>query len=1157
MLLILLALLLFIITDSRTINYIAKKSLASYQLSYESMEGNLFEGLEIKNLSYKNKNLFSSALIHWNPLTLLDKKLTITQLNAEGIEPENIIVMINSLKRKESKNQGGLKVDVIVKNTHFDINPFVYEGSKFSSFVFETGELKLKKDLTLNAERLYLKFDSDIANLKMRGKIEENRLLVDRLDLKNVSVEAITKLTSRLKVDAKKRKVSSSKQKNTMPFFKEIKVKHIVGTVKTFTYEGLKIKKSTFSLNKLKVDKKLLLNVNPFSLKFDSDMVNVKMNGKIKNNQLLVERLDLKNIDPKEITKLTRQIKRKYAQERKPKTITHKKKSGIAFLKKIKIKHILGTIKPTQYGDLNIESATANLYDAVIDPKNHFRYDVNKLDFKGVTNFGKLAYQGEIKDSNIFAEGVIGLDRMLFAQYNLPLNFNALKTLPNTLHLNHEGVWIEIDHQAQKILKLNSDFNVDVHEATHQLHYDYSDKLFTVESELHGSMSYAQSFTLNNRLRIDKDGLVYGGEVTLDQTKGLPDIISNYLLTSLNATYKGTTKHLNIDFDAPLLTGEVKMPNYRSAEIAVKSRGANIALNRLISNLPIEFENEKIALESNGLIDFDNLEQSTIHLLAKSEIVDIEVTTRLTQPYEIHFSSIIKDDAPLRGLIPKLKFERLRYLTGSVKIENNHYLIEANNEYLNFFVNFNSLNGQIEESLLTLDNQPFSIERDSEGHLTFQTHITNIQGFLERIKPYYVLNAPNIQGEIDLKLEQQSDGRFWIHLKSPKLQYLSENGVELSVFNVYDIDTTFTIDSNSNIEIQNYQFRLDDNGYLNLFYSNKVSSLQLQDEMLIIKNLWVNDKIRIRGDYNLETLQGSFALKSDGYELNNKDFALLLGLDLEIKLNQEKVDIEGDIDILEGTITYEVTGSDIVEDSDIVIVENMIKEKESAFNNLKLYLKIKNRKPLKYIAENINIELINKLSLLKHYNQKMLLTGVTTILKGYYRLDDKEFLLDESHLYFTGDLKSPLLDIKANYEKDQYTIHIFISGTTDAPIVNFNSEPYLTQQEILSLILFDGTGSSSGKGAEAYTLLGGTFAKGLIKSLGIPVDHLLLGQDRDQQLSLEVGGKVSKNISVLYLRKDGLNGAKVRIEHSKNFETDIIIQPPNTSSIEFLYKQDR
>jgi translocation and assembly module TamB len=1153
MLLILLALLLFIITDSRTINYIAKKSLASYQLSYESMEGNLFEGLEIKNLSYNNKNLFSSALIHWNPLTLLDKKLTITQLNAEGIEPENIIAMLNALKRKESKEQGGLKVDVIVKNSHFEINPFVYEGSKFSSFMFETGEIALKKELTLNAKRLYLKFDSDIVNLKMRGEIAQNRLLIDRLDLKNISVEAITKLTSRVKANAKKHKVSSSKQKNTMPFFKEIKVRHIAGTMKPFSYEGLKIKNTTFSLNNLNVDKKLLLNVNPFSLKFDSEIVNLTMKGKIKNNQLLVERLDLKNIAPKAITKLAQRIQHNAAKKRQ----SHKRRSAIPVLKKIKIKHILGTIKPTQYGNLNIESATVNLYDAVIDPANHFRYDAKKLEVKGSTNFGKLSYQGAIKDSNISAEGVVVLERMLFEQYNLPLNFNTLKRLPNHLELNHEGVWIEINHQAQQVLKLNSDFNVDIHEATHQIHYDYANKRFTVESALHGSMSYAQNFTLNNSLHIDKNGLGYEGEVTLEQTKGLPDIISHYLLTSLSATYRGTDSTLNMNFDAPLLTGEVTMPNYRNAQITFKSRGANIALNRLIPNLPVALQNEQIALEGNGFIDVDNIEQSTIRLLAKSEIADVEVKTRLMQPYEILFATTIKDDTLLRELIPKVKFERLRYVTGSIKIENNHYLIEANNEYLSLFVNFNSLNGQIEESLLTLDNQPFSIERDSQGHLTFQTHITNIQAFLERVKPYYLLNVPNIQGEVDLKLEQQSDGRFWIHLKSPKLQYLSENSVELSVFNLYDIDTTFTIDSNSNIEIQNYQFRVDDNGYVNLFYSNKISSLQLQDERLIIKNLWVNDKIRVRGEYNLETLQGTLTLKSDGYALNNKDFALLLGLDLEIKLNQEKVDIEGDIDILDGTITYEIKGSGIVEDSDIVIIENMIKEKESAFNNLKLYLKIKNRKPIRYIAEDINIELINQLSLLKNYNQKMLLTGVTTILKGYYQLEDKQFFFDESHLYFTGDLKSPLLDIKANYEKDQYTVHIFISGTTDAPIVNFNSEPYLTQQEILSLILFDGTGSSSGKGAEAYTILGGTFAKGLIRSLGIPVDHLLLGQDQNQQLSLEVGGKVSKNISILYIRKDGLNGAKVRIEHSKSFETDIIIQPPNTSSIEFLYKQDR
>ena len=186
----------------------------------------------------------------------------------------------------------------------------------------------------------------------------------------------------------------------------------------------------------------------------------------------------------------------------------------------------------------------------------------------------------------------------------------------------------------------------------------------------------------------------------------------------------------------------------------------------------------------------------------------------------------------------------------------------------------------------------------------------------------------------------------------------------------------------------------------------------------------------------------------------------------------------------------------------------------------------------------------------------MMITGMSTIKDGYYNMEDKHFILDESYLYFAGDVKKPLLDIKASYVKNPYTIHIFISGTSEEPIINFSSEPYLTQQDILALMLFDETGTTNGKGAEIYTLLGGTLAKGLMKSLGIDIDHFALGIDDNDQFSLEVGSKISDNISLIYLNRDGLNGAKVRVEHGKRFETDIIIMPPNTSSIEFLYKNN-
>ncbi|CAA6824316.1 MAG: Unknown protein [uncultured Sulfurovum sp.] len=1041
--LILAVLLLFIITDSRTIKYIAQTSLDSSGLNYENIEGNLFDGLEIQQLSYKNKPLFASALIHWNPLTLFYDKITITKLDAKGIEVDNIITMLNNIQSKESDKIGALDFTITLNDTHFDINPYVYKKVKFSSFVFETGKIDIDKNLSVNAKTLYLKFDSDIVNVKMKGTIKENNLLIDTVNLKNISTKEITKLIHQLKSNNKKAKT------------------------------------------------------------------------------------------------------------------TQKTENNLGLVKEIKIKHIFGSMKPVQYGHVKIKGATLNLYDTVIDTANNFTYQVKKIDFKGKTNFGNLDYRGYVKDANIYAKGDIILDKKLFTHYDLPLNFKALEKLPSSLHLNHEAVWIDIDHKVQKLLEIQNNFNLDLSKAKHKIHYNYSDEVLSINSEVKGKMTYANAFELKSKVIIDKKGFSYTGNTLVLESKALAPVITNYLFPSFKGEFKGDRKNFKMLFTSNLFNGILKIKEYKTANLAFKSNTNNINLAKISSDIPKVLKDEFIALEGKGTFDFKNFKNSKIDLLAQSTTLDIEAKMKLEKPLEIHFMSTIHNDLALREILPKLKFSEFKNLKGSIKLEDNHYLINITNKKLKFFLNYNTKQHRIGKAVLNIDHQEFSVDSNQDKKLVFQTKIFNIQGIFEKFKRYYDLEVPNIQGEVDLQIEEQNNNQFWINIKSPKLQYLSESSVDLSILNFYNIDTTFQIDNNLNIEIENYQFKLDENGYLNSFFSDKISSLVLEDKNLKINKLWLNDNIEIRGNYNIENLKGKLEVDTHEYALNTKDFALRLGLDLEVKLNREQINIEGDINILGDTIRYEVVGSDIVEDADIIIMEEMVREQESAFNNLKFYLKIKSKKPLKYIAANINIAFLNELSLLKNYNQKMLLTGVTTVTNGYYELEDKKFILDESHLYFTGDIKTPLLDIKANYEKDEYNIHIFISGTTDSPIVNFNSEPYLTQQEILSLILFDGTGSSSGKGAEAYTLLGGTFAKGLIKSLGIDVDHLLLGTDSQEQLSLEVGRRISKDVSVLYLHKDGLDGVKVKVEHSKSFETDIIIQPPNTSSIEFLYKQDR
>lgn len=1045
--LILLALLLFVVTDSRTIKYIAETSLGDSKLQYGSIEGNLFNGLLVQNLSYEKKPLCNAVTIHWNPLTLLYNKITITQLDAQGVELDNVLYLLQNLGSEESNSTFSWNFSLALNASHFDINPYVYEGVKFSSFVLESGKIEVDENLTIDTKPLYLKFDSDLVNVTLDAEIKQSVLWVDDLALKNISVKDIGTFSSR--------------------------------------------------------------------------------------------------------------IRAKYADEKelKSREVVNNRAKPFMPIKAIKIKHILGTLKPVRYSDFKIEDAALNLYDAVVDPFNNFEYDVKKLDFKGKTNFGLLQYKGYVKDSNLYAQGDIRLDKHLFTKYDIPLNFKNLKKLPSRLHLNHDAVWIDIDHKAKNLLAMKSDFNLNVTKAKHKLHYDYRSEHFTVKSIFSGDMPYAKAFTVENKLLIDeKAALSYEGKVMVKELRALPTFVSGYLVPEAEGTFKGDDENFEMQIESALLSGEFSMPKYKRGVLRLESKKSNIALNKLINNLPVALAEKKMALKSESNFDFQNIAKSTIDLNGETETFAVDAKMTLQKPYKVDFLAQLKDDADFRKIAPMVNFLKLQRVQGSVTVKERLYDVNIKGDDLKLSFMYDSESSMIHSGLLNIANETFSIQKGMDKSLEVESSIGNLHAFLENFKEYYKIDLPNIQGSLEAKLKQSAEGSLRISLKSPNLKYLSDKGVKLNIINFYDVEMLLHIRKDGRIEIDNYRFKIDDNAYLNSFYANKKSYLRFDNGVLDIQKFWIHDNASIQGKYNIDKSEGDLTFVTNAYRLQTKDFDLLFNSHLDITVKQEKVDVDGDIEILGNSISYALAGSGIVEDSDIVIMNDMLQNEESSFKNLKLYVKVKNKKPLKYVSDEINIAFLNELSILKNFNSKMMVTGMSTITNGYYQLEDKRFTLDKSQLYFTGDMKKPLLDIKANYEKEQYVVHVFISGTTDAPIVNFNAEPYLTQQEILSLILFDGTGSSSGKGAEAYTLLGGTFAKGLIKSLGIDVDHLLLGQDAEDELSLEVGKKISDNVSVLYLHKDGLDGVKVRVEHSKNFETDIVIQPPNTSSIEFLYK---
>jgi len=1047
-LLILFVIVLFIITDARTVKMIADQSLSSTKFTYKSIEGNFITGLEVKELAYDEKSLFESATLHWNPITLMYQKITLTEFDAKGVDVDNIVSMLNELDGDNSSSGGSFMFALSLEHIHFDIKPYVYEGVTFDSFLFETEKIEIDKDLQIDANNLYLYFDSTLVNVELMGKIEKSKLLLDKANLKEIDSRVIAMFTRAMRVKAK----SMQSEDNNRT--------HVV------------------------------------------------------------------------------------------------KEESEPILKEIKIEHIFATMKDVTYGSFSMNNVKLFIDDAEFDTYNNYTYKAKKVDFKGDTTYGSVKYKGYIEDSNIYAKGGLLLSKKLFSMYNLPLNYKNLRKLPGTLRLNHQGVWITVEHKVEKLLKTEADFNIDVTKAKHKIEYVYRDKKVIIDSKLNANMSYGDNAKIESRVLVDieeKGYATYSGKVKIPKAKNLSPELTDYLLEDLTAKFKGDKRELFVKLDSKLITGEFVTHDYKNAILKLKSKERNIALNKMISGLPSALENEVAAVESETSLDLKNLKNSKINLKIDSNIININGDMKLIKPYKILFTGVLPSNSTLSKIDKSINLNAIKNISGDVLIRDDLYIVTIKNEdELNFLLNYNGKTKLIKEGKVSLGSEEVTFSNLNSDEIEFKSNIKNIKHLSLGIKKYYDMKLPKIEGNIDLNIIKDKSGLLKFSLKSPKLTYV--DGAKLDIKN---IDTKFTLDSNGDIVIERYRFKLDNNPYFRDFYAHKNSYLNFKDNKLTVKSLWLNNQVLAEGSYDLETSSGDFELKSKAFPFITRDFDLLFNVDVDVKIREKLIEVDGDVDILGNSVHYDIAGSNIVEDADIIVVQEQLKEQESALQNLKLYLKVNSLKPLKYYGSDTNIEFYNELRVIKEYKSDLMVTGMSTITKGYYQMEDKRFVLNESHLYFAGDPKKPLLDIKANYEKDQYLIHIFISGSTEEPIVNFNSEPYLTQQEILSLILFDGTGSSSGQGADAYTVLGGTFAKGLIKSLGIDVDHLLLGTDSNDELSVEVGRKVSKNITIMYMHEDGKDGAKVRIEHSKNFETDIIIQPPSSSSIEFLYKQDR
>jgi len=198
------------------------------------------------------------------------------------------------------------------------------------------------------------------------------------------------------------------------------------------------------------------------------------------------------------------------------------------------------------------------------------------------------------------------------------------------------------------------------------------------------------------------------------------------------------------------------------------------------------------------------------------------------------------------------------------------------------------------------------------------------------------------------------------------------------------------------------------------------------------------------------------------------------------------------------------------------------------------------------------------------------LTGTNRITKGYAMLLGRRFNIDRGQIIFTGELPpEPRLNIEASTRIGDVVARLIISGTTDQPMITLASEPMMTENEIMSVILF-GKSAETMSPWQAIALANGLRVLGgqggdLVEILDagqnvLKLDQIELKQDEKGEgfSSLSVGKYIGPT---LYIEGEkGMGGSEDRftasLELPKRFVLETESSPRIREGVRLLWRRD-
>ncbi len=272
------------------IQKVADKFAPDYNITYSDIKGNAFTGVEIDDLRFQNKPLAQKITLKWNPNALLDKSIVVTKLEIEEANIDVIKALIASFDNNESSDEP-FAFTLRLEDIHLSLAPFIQQGIFISKTVLDADKIIYSSDnLVLND--LVLSVDSNVSDIFLKGNLEDQKVVIDELVLKDVDTLALQGIFviegNEGNLSMAKEQSDTQKRKSNPLVPKYIRIKKLQSNILSVHYDPVKIKLLTLEAKEIKFDiEKLLVEHGDFDLKGTTNLSNVSYRGKMVDNHLI------------------------------------------------------------------------------------------------------------------------------------------------------------------------------------------------------------------------------------------------------------------------------------------------------------------------------------------------------------------------------------------------------------------------------------------------------------------------------------------------------------------------------------------------------------------------------------------------------------------------------------------------------------------------------------------------------------------------------------------------------------------------------------------------------------------------------------------------------------------------------------------------------